>query len=113
MNMTGNTILVTGGGSGIGKALAEELHKLGNSVIITGRRQEALDAVTSANPGMEAVVLDLTDAAAIKAFAASISRSISRSNDAPAPIPASNHTSSFSAASASRIAVQRSRSLRE
>lgn len=72
MKMTGNTILVTGGGSGIGKALAEEFHKLGNSVIITGRRKEALDAVTSANPGMKAVRLDLADPAAVKAFAASI-----------------------------------------
>ena len=37
MNMKGNTILVTGGTSGIGLELARELKKLGNVVIVTGR----------------------------------------------------------------------------
>jgi uncharacterized oxidoreductase len=72
MNLTNNTILITGGGSGIGRGLAEAFHALGNKVIIAGRRQSVLEETTDANPGMASVALDINDPAAIQSFAAEV-----------------------------------------
>ncbi|MBH1993049.1 MAG: SDR family oxidoreductase [Sphingomonadaceae bacterium] len=70
MNIAGNTILITGGGSGIGAALAHEFHVAGHQVIIAGRRQAALDAIVADHPGMAAMTIDMEDPAAMVAFAA-------------------------------------------
>src|SRR5205814_10124449 len=69
MKPTENTIFSAGGGTGIGRGLAEALHKLGNKVIISGRRKEHLDATTKANPGMDSVELDIADPSNIAAVA--------------------------------------------
>lgn len=72
MKQTGNTILITGGTSGIGRELAGRFHALGNAVIIAGRRRELLDEVEASLPGVKGYALDIDDSAAIDAFAARV-----------------------------------------
>ena len=69
MHPSGNTILITGGTSGIGRALAEVFHRRGNQVIIAGRRQHLLNEITAAHPGMRGMQLDVEDPRALDALA--------------------------------------------
>ncbi|MGV3577580.1 SDR family oxidoreductase [Brevundimonas sp.] len=72
MDTAKDTVLITGGGTGIGRAFAEALHARGARVIIAGRRAEVLKEVADANPGMAYEVLDVGDGEAIKTFAARV-----------------------------------------
>ncbi|MED1796414.1 SDR family NAD(P)-dependent oxidoreductase [Brevibacillus nitrificans] len=59
MRRSGNTILITGGSSGIGLAFAERFMKAGNTVVVTGRREKALQKAKEKNPGLITRVNDL------------------------------------------------------
>ncbi|KML62298.1 short-chain dehydrogenase [Burkholderia cepacia] len=72
MKLSGNTLFITGGTSGIGRALAEALHRRGNKVIVAGRRKALLDEIAQQNPGIDTVELDIGDAAQIRAVAAQL-----------------------------------------
>src|SRR5947207_1052789 len=74
MKTTDNTIIITGGGSGIGRALAEAFHELENQVIIVGRSKKSLDETIAANPGMKSLTLDMSDPKSIQSFAAQLTK---------------------------------------
>jgi uncharacterized oxidoreductase len=80
MRMTDNTILITGGTSGIGRALAEAFHDRGNRVIVTGRRQDLLYRIAAERPGMVAMPLDLNDPQSLSRLAADIRNAFPRLN---------------------------------
>lgn len=65
MKMAGNTLLITGAGSGIGAALAQRFHDLGNKVIVVGRRKEALEQTIAGRPHMYAMQCDIQNADSI------------------------------------------------
>lgn len=70
MKTSGNTILITGGGSGIGAALAQRFHDAGNTVIVAGRRLDALERACAGRDDMHAITLDVESAEGVADFAA-------------------------------------------
>lgn len=69
MKTAGNTILITGGGSGIGEALAHRFHDLGNTVIVAGRRRDVLEQAIAGRPNMRAMAFDADSVAGVADFA--------------------------------------------
>src|SRR5947209_4875115 len=74
MKTTDNAILITGGGSGIGRGLAEAFHHLGNQVIIAGRGRKALDETIAANTGIKSVTLDVSNPKSVQSFVARVTK---------------------------------------
>lgn len=75
MKFSGNTILITGGSGGIGLAFAKKFVELGNDVIITGRRQDKLDAAVKATPQLKTIRSDAADPQAVAALAREVKTS--------------------------------------
>ena len=69
MKPSGNTILLTGGGSGIGRELARRWHDLGNTVIVAGRSQPTLDETADGHANIHTATVDVADAEDIARFA--------------------------------------------
>lgn len=65
MNISGNTIFISGATSGIGLAMALRLQDRGNTVIVGGRREDRLTAIATEHPGIHTVRIDTTDADSI------------------------------------------------
>jgi uncharacterized oxidoreductase len=75
MKLAGNTVLVTGGGTGIGLAIAQRFLKAGSKVVICGRRAEKLAEAKAQNPGFETLVADVgTEAERIALFEEAVKR---------------------------------------
>lgn len=66
MKMSGRSILITGGTSGIGLELARQLIDCGNTVLVTGRDNGRLEAARKAVPGLHVFQSDVGDIASIK-----------------------------------------------
>ncbi|MEA3537147.1 SDR family oxidoreductase [Rhizobium sp. CC-YZS058] len=80
MKTTGNTILITGGTSGIGRALAEGFHDLGNRVIVTGRRQDLIAEIADDRPGIAGFTADMTDPASVTKLAEDVRAAFPQTN---------------------------------
>jgi uncharacterized oxidoreductase len=73
MKMTGKTVLITGGTSGIGLELARQLIARGNTVIVTGRSLAKLEAAQEAVPGLHAFQSDVSDPSSVESLYKAVS----------------------------------------
>jgi uncharacterized oxidoreductase len=73
MKLNGRTVLITGGGTGIGASLAGAFHARGNKVIVTGRREAPLKDLAAKHPGMEIIVSDVSNESEVKAVLEAVS----------------------------------------
>src|SRR5258705_7333041 len=78
MKLTGNTILITGGGSGIGLALGEAFAARGNHVIAAGRNTEKLKAAEIS--GLTTTGVDMSDPESVRALATTVITEFPRTN---------------------------------
>lgn len=74
MELTGHTVLITGGGTGLGSGLAKAFHEKGNKVIITGRREQTLKDFASQYPSMEIFAMDVANEADVHRLSNFISK---------------------------------------
>jgi len=72
MKASGNTILITGGGTGIGRELARRWHDMGNTVIVAGRTADTLHETAAGRDGIHALTVDAGDAADLARFAQTV-----------------------------------------
>lgn len=80
MNLSGNTILITGGNGGIGLALAKKFVELENEVIITGRNQDKLDAAAKETPKLKTLRSDAADPGAVSELAREVKQKYPKLN---------------------------------
>ncbi|MBU4317808.1 MAG: SDR family NAD(P)-dependent oxidoreductase [Proteobacteria bacterium] len=80
MNLTGNTILITGGTSGLGFGFAERFLHLGNRVIVCGRRVDRLDKLRNKYPEINIIQCDMMDAAQRESLAKQVMRDFPETN---------------------------------
>ncbi len=80
MNISGNTVLITGGATGIGFAMAEAFLKAGSEVIICGRREGRLQEAKKKHPELHVRTCDVANATDCKALVDWVSASFTDLN---------------------------------